>query len=372
MRLSYRRRLQRAGCLIGAMPCLAVMLFLLAIGPIPPPAAALIGAKPLSPGFLKGITYEAWWQGEYASAKSDKTLAEVIKPTGANWIALIIKCSQATLTSTDIHCKTDTSTPTDDDIRHVVRQAHQLGFQVMVKPHVNLDDPHLGRSEINFGQDTAAWQAWFASYTRFITHYARLAQEVGAEYFVVGTELAGTVDQTEQWRKIIGSVRQIYKGSLTYAALSYREEYRISWWDALDAIGINAYYPLTLTTIPTLAQLKLGWTPAALLLESLSKRWNRPIIFTEIGYLSVDGANRAAGYWAMDGATDVQEQADCYQAVFEVFQDKPWWQGVFWWSWSVDPNQGGPADRTYTAHNKPAGQILQRYFASQAATPAAP
>ena len=65
MRLSYRRRLQRVGCLIGAMPCLAVMLFLLAIGPIPPPAAALIGPKTLSPGFLKGITYEAWWHGEY-------------------------------------------------------------------------------------------------------------------------------------------------------------------------------------------------------------------------------------------------------------------------------------------------------------------
>jgi hypothetical protein len=227
----------------------------------------------------------------------------------------------------------------------------------MVKPHVNLDDPHLGRSEINFGQDKTAWDVWFASYTRFIIHYARLAQEV--------------VDQAEQWRKIIGGVRQVYKGSLTYAALSYREEYRISWWDALDAIGVNAYYPLTLTTTPTIAQLKLGWTPATLLLDSLAKRWNRPIIFTEIGYLSVDGSNRAPGYWALDGPIDLQEQADCYQAVFEVFQEKTWWQGVFWWSWSVDPKQGGLSDRTYTARNKPAGEILKRYFEGQT-TPAVP
>ena len=94
-------------------------------------------------------------------------------------------------------------------------------------------------------------------------------------------------------------------------------------------------------------------------LENLSNRWKRPIIITELGYLSIDGAARVPGYWGLDGATDVQEQADCYQAFFDVFEGKPWLQGVFWWSYSTKPDQGGLTDRTYTPHNKPAEKILR-------------
>lgn len=358
-----RTQIRRLGCLVTAVPCSVITVFLLAIGPFPPPPTLIAGPRNFIDGFQKGITYEAWWHGEYSSANSDKTLAQVIKPSGANWIAVIVKCTQLTLTSTNILCNTNASTASDEDIRHVIEYAHQLGLRVMLKPHIDLADPRIGRSDINFGQDQGAWQTWFDNYTRFITHYATLAQQLTADYFVVGTELSGTVDQTEHWRNVIKSVQQIYKGPLTYAALGYRDDYRVSWWDALDAIGINAYYPLTLSTKPTLAQLKLGWMPSVFLLDALSKHWNRPIIFTEIGYLSVEGTNRSPSYWALDGATSLQEQADCYQAVFEVFQDKPWWQGVFWWSWSTDPNQGGTTDRGYTGHGKPAENILKMYYA---------
>src|SRR6185295_14317301 len=100
-------------------------------------------------------------------------------------------------------------------------------------------------------------------------------------------------------------------------------------------------------------------------LEALHRRLNLPIIFTEIGYLSIAGTNHSPTNWANDGPTDVQEQATCYQAVFEVFQGKPWWHGVFWWSWSTDPNQGGLTDRTYAIHGKPAETILTAYFSAK-------
>jgi len=48
------------------------------------------------------------------------------------------------------------------------------------------------------------------------------------------------------------------------------------------------------------------------------------IHFTEIGYRSIDGANKAPWDWQISGTVDLQEQADCYQAVFEVFWDRPW------------------------------------------------
>ena len=40
--------------------------------------------------FQKGIVYATWWHGEYSSPESDQTLVKAIKPTGANWISIVV------------------------------------------------------------------------------------------------------------------------------------------------------------------------------------------------------------------------------------------------------------------------------------------
>ena len=355
----------RLGCILLIIPCSVTLVFVLLISVLSPPVQASIPPQAFPPGFMKGISYESWWNGEFASANSDRTLEEIIVPTGADWVAVIVKCFQDTTTSTEIHCLTNDRTATDDELRHMIRHAHDLGLQVMLKPHIDLPsltDSSGGRHRIDFGADEAAWAAWFDSYTRFITHYAELAQELDVEYFVVGTELWGTIHRAEEWRAVIEDVRAIYDGPLTYAALTYFEPMEISWWDELDAIGIDAYYALTLTKNPTIAQLRLGWTPIIAYLGWLAQHWDRPIILTEVGYLSVNGATMIPGDWSLQGELDRQEQADAYQALFEAFQGQDWWHGVFWWSLSTDPNQGGPDDWTYSFHDKPAEDVLRRYF----------
>jgi hypothetical protein len=360
----FLRRIPRGcritGCIVLAVPCGIIGAFLLFISLIsPPPSQTITPALP--PDFLKGITYESWWKGEFSSANSDETLAKIVQPLGANWIALIVKCHQAALTATEITC-TDDSTATDDELIHVIEYAHGLGIKVMLKPHIDMANPGDGRHNINFGGDESAWKAWFASYTAFITHYAKLARQTGADYFVVGTELWGTSSRADDWRAVIRAVRAVYDGPLTYAALTYLEPWQISWWDALDSIGIDAYYLLTLTDQPTVEQMKLGLQPNAFLLDQLAARWHMPILFTEIGYMSVDGANRLPGYWQLDGATDPQEQADAYRAIFEVFSGKSWWKGAFWWSLDTNPRQGGLADRGYSPHGKPAEDVLRAWY----------
>ncbi len=360
-----RRACLRAGCLLLAIPCALVGVFVLFISVLSPPVSAAVAPQPFSPDFMKGIIYESWWKGEFASANSDRTLAEIVVPTGANWLAVVVKCVQDTATSTDIRCLTDEQTASDDDLRHVIRRAHDLGLKVMLKPHIDLLDVANstgGRHTIGFGADEAAWAIWFDSYTRFIAHYAALAQELGVEYFVVGTELWGTTHRAGDWRAVIRQVRAVYDGPLTYAALTYLEPLQISWWDDLDAIGIDAYYVVTLTKNPTLAQMRLGWSPMVAYLGWLAERWNRPLILTEVGYMSVDGTNMLPGDWSLQGELDHQEQADAYQAVFESFQRRNWWQGVFWWSLSTDPNQGGANDSGYSFHDKPAEAVLTRFF----------
>jgi hypothetical protein len=154
----------------------------------------------------------------------------------------------------------------------------------------------------------------------------------------------------------------LYDGRLTYAALTYVEPLKITWWDALDSIGVDAYFGLSLTKAPTIEQMQLGWTPNVAFLGWLAQRWDKPIILTEIGYMSVDGTNILPGFWSLDGDVDLQEQADAYQALFESLQGQPWWGGVFWWSLTTNPEQGGAEDRGYSFHDKPAEDVLRRFF----------
>ncbi|MFO7322836.1 MAG: hypothetical protein DIU68_013990 [Chloroflexota bacterium] len=356
---------RRIGCLIASFPCALVSLFLIFVTVLSPPAPPSRPVEPLPDDFLKGISYESVGRGAFASADSDRTLEQIILPTGANWIAVIIKCYQETRTSTEIDCQSGPLTSSDEELRHVVARAHDLGLNVMLKPHIDLNQMENsleGRFNIGFGDDEAAWDAWFESYGEVVTHYARLAQAWGVGYFVVGTELAGTVHREDDWRNLIRQVREVYDGPLTYAALTYFEPLQIKWWDALDAIGIDAYYAISLTPNPTVEQMKLMWRPLIAYIGWLADRWAKPVIITEAGYMSVDGATVLPGDWSMQAEIDLQEQADAYRALFESFYGQPWWQGIFWWSQYTDPQRGGRYDRGYSFHGKPAADVLRQYF----------
>lgn len=361
MRLTRFRRL---GCLVLAFPCALVLVVLAFVTVLSPPAHAEVAPQPFPADFMKGISYESRQSGDFSSPDSEQTLRDIIVPTGANWVAVIVTCFQDTIASTEIDCSRPVNA-TDDDVRAAIQQAHAQGLKVMLKPHVDprhLPDSHTGRFSINFGSDDEKWAQWFASYTRFITHYAALAQETGAEYFTIGTELEGTVGRAAEWREIIRQIRALYSGPITYAALTYFEPLQVNWWDQLDAIGIDAYYALTLTTSPTTEQMEFGWTPNLAYLSLMESTWHKPIIITEVGYMSVNGTNILPGDWSLQGDIDLQEQADAYQALFDSLQGQPWWHGVFWWAVSTDPNQGGAQDRGYSFHGKPAEQVLKRYF----------
>jgi len=80
------------------------------------------------------------------------------------------------------------------------------------------------------------------------------------------------------WRSVISDVRGLYSGPLTYASNHSGEETSIKWWDAVDYIGVDAYYPLTYKNDPTVAELKTAWLTPTLTLENLSNQYNKPII----------------------------------------------------------------------------------------------
>ncbi|HQE91566.1 MAG TPA: hypothetical protein PLH19_01525 [Anaerolineae bacterium] len=315
----------------------------------------------------EGIAYVSWWFDQYESTASDESLSK-LADTGAGWISVLATWYQNTVTSTEIYSDAN-KTPTDVGVIHAITTAHDLGLKVMLKPHLDLsaDSTHW-RGQIGEEFTTAAqWDAWFASYQAFINHYAQIATDYDVEQFCIGTELDGTAVEELRWRELItgtGGIQSVYEGPLVYAA-NHTYTNTVMFWDALDYIGIDAYYALATTTTATLDDFKAGWAAPSAFLEKLADEWDKPIIFTEIGYRSIDGAGMAP--WAYEGnpALDLQEQADLYQAFFETVYQEPWFAGVFMWSWDTNPMQGGPCDRGYSPLDKPAEIVLREFYGGE-------
>jgi hypothetical protein len=100
----------------------------------------------------------------------------------------------------------------------------------------------------------------------------------------------------ERWTGLIGRLREVYRGRLGYAANF--DQYRdVAFWDALDVIGINAYFKLrqrplppevaTAGAPPKLAgELVEGWRAALGEIAGFREEQglDEPVIFTEMGY----------------------------------------------------------------------------------------
>jgi hypothetical protein len=309
----------------------------------------------------KGMSYACWGSGIYSTSDSDLSLSRLAE-TGSTWIALIVTGYQDNLRSTKIY--RNEATPTNEDLARAVARAHDLGLKVLLKPHLDLwDDATHWRGEIGNGFATEAqWTAWFDSYRAFINEFAELASSLKADMFCAGTELLGTTSRAADWRSVIADIRSRYGGPVIYAANHSGEETDLDWWDAVDIIGVDAYYPLSTRANPSLEEIKSSWAVHRDTLARLSSRWNRPIVFTEIGYRSIAGSVSHPWDWQIEGAVDLKEQATAYRAVMETFDGLPWFVGLFWWSWGTDPFEGGPCDDNYTPHDKPAEAVVRTWY----------
>ncbi len=328
------------------------------IPPLLPPVAEKAIFKP---EFQKGMTFIAWTEEGYSNPNSVKAM-EQMASLGIEWACLLPTWYQYQYNSTKIYPLRDKS-PSDESLIFAIRQLHELKFKLMLKPHLDLVQGNgKWRGEIGF-TNSGDWQAWFESYTAFILHYAELAAGENVEILCIGTELTNaTISQPAFWKELINKIRQVYKGQLTYAA-NWSEEFdSIEFWNELDYAGIDPYFPLVTSLRPTVEQLKSAWEDWLKKIEPWQKKINKPVILTEISYKSAVGANEEPWQHAPIGEVDLELQVNCYEALLQTFWDKPWFYGVYWWYWGVHPKMGGNTNRGFTPQNKPAGEVVSRWY----------
>ncbi|MEO0074298.1 MAG: hypothetical protein ABIK43_06570, partial [candidate division WOR-3 bacterium] len=315
---------------------------------------------------IKGVSFVRLPSGvHYDTPEADSSLHSLKVSTCANWITITPVWWQRDAGSSQVYLWTDSS-PSDSEIRHAVRLAHQFGLRVFLKPEVRCS------SQVWIGRHHPKSLSWFDSYRTFITRYARLAQEETCELFSIGYALDSAADEPEevtQWLGIIDTVRKLYTGRLTYAA-DWRTYRQIGFWDAVDYIGINAYFPLEDDTQSVSESVTFysriweqRWIPQIqAFLDSLGTA-RLPVVFTEIGYRSIRGCAGMPWDDTSAGAFDGWEQRCCYVAALHSLLGKPWFAGWFWREW-LTSNSRTISAQGYDFRSKPAQEVLRRWNSS--------
>jgi Glycoside Hydrolase Family 113 len=312
---------------------------------------------------FEGLTHVSWAPNEYTTP-AGTTSRDALAATGATWAGLLVTWYQASATAITI-APNPNSTPTDAALVAAIQEFHDKGVKVMLKPHVDGSD---GSWRGTF-QPTDV-DAWFQSFMAFSEHYATLAQDNNVEMLCFGTEfvdLSGAANR-DRWLAAIAAIRAIYTGPLAYAAnapYAGDEFTSVSFWDEVDVIGLDAYFPLTDHNDPTLAQLVAAWNSnrygeniVADVMNFAGAHPGKPVIFTEIGYRSAAGTNSRPYDWNLSAPADNIEQQNCYEALYEVWSPQSSeMRGNFYWAWSVPVP--APGDTDYTRWQKPAQTILQ-------------
>jgi len=261
-------------------------------------------------------------------------------------------------------------TPSREAWRQIGAEARRLGLRVLVMPVVLLKHPR--GSEWRGVIDPPDWSKWWEDYRSFITYFADIANDIGADGFMVGSELVSTEKYTSEWVKTIELVRQHYPNGLLGYSANWDHYEPVKVWDRLDFIGMTSYYTLADARNPSVEKIVEKWTPIRDRILAWRARTGRPLLLTEVGWCSQEGAAQYPwNYYQNQSATPAghEEQRRLYEAFMRVWQDAPGMAGVIWWE--LTPNAGGDTDYGYTPKDKPAEKLLRGWFERNAkqATP---
>lgn len=296
--------------------------------------------------FHKGVNFTAEWPDKYASHRT-RTLLSGLPDYGVNSIALV-PYGFSRKGSTEVRFDGRKVWENDASLEELTQLAHEKGMKVFLKPQLWV--PRSFPGELEFGTREEAG-IWFSGYAAFLEHYATLARRIEADLFCVGVEFSGLVRHEEEWRRLIQVARQCYSGPLVYAANWGSEFESVRFWDALDYIGLNNYYPL-----PD----DFSAEGVAEIVERVHRQYQRPVIFPEAGFPSLEAPHRQP--WdETPRRISLEDQARCYEAVLEAFYDQPWFQGVYWWKIGSN-GAGGPGDGSHTPWGKPAMDVVARWY----------
>jgi len=249
-------------------------------------------------------------------------------------------------------------------VKQYAEELQKRNIKIMLKPQIWVGHGKFtGYIEM---KNEANWKILEDSYSKFILEFAKLAVEVNADIFCIGTELEKFItNRPDYWENLIIEIKKIYSGKLTYAA-NWDEFKRTPFWSDLDFIGIDAYFPVSDKQTPTIADCKIAWQEHKAVLKNYFTTYKKPILFTEFGYRSVDYSGKEP--WKSDRSmteVNLEAQTNTTQALFDEVWQEDWFAGGFVWKWFHNHStSGGEHNARFTPQNKPVETLIKEHFAS--------
>ncbi len=297
----------------------------------------------------------------YLSTEASNSIDYTAKKLHCNALAVIPYAGMA-----DVHAPAwldfseGAGAENDESIVHCIWSARQSGETVMIKPQVWPWKDWTGEVSM---QNDADWKIFFDRYYRWIRHYAIMAELYEAEILCVGVEFSkATLQRPDDWRNMVNRLRGVYHGKITYAANWGEEFEKCQFWDALDYVGINCYYPISKKEKPSQKELNAGFADVIQKVEKVALTAKKPVLFTEIGFRSCASPWANPHAEADDRPADDEAQAACYRAMIAGLQNKPWCKGVYLWKWPAYMDDAQYDRRGFTPLGHPAEQLVEEWF----------
>jgi len=307
----------------------------------------LFWASGLRAEWINGLTIEAPRQPYAAGA-----FAEAATSLQTNWVAIVpYGFIYSGTAEVQFNIKRQWWGETREGAEVQIRSAKEQGQKVLLKPQVWLmGGAYTG--DLDFKTEKE-WLIFERSYRAYLLHYLESESCRSVDALCIGTEWETSVKKRPQfWRQLIRDIREIYSGPITYAANwdAYREP---RFWKSLDAIGVNAYFPLK----------RGGWLKWKNEMKSFSRKTGKPVVFTEFGYRSVDQTREQPWEEAKGRSANPQEQQQALEQLFQTFwnrEESSWFHGGFLWKWHLIP--GRKMSHGYTVQGKLAESLVAETY----------
>lgn len=315
------------------------------------------GVTPLAEDWHRGAVVPGYHHDVYEQPETEAALADLAL-TGADHVQLFFHWYMPGPHSSQIEPHRR-YTPTDASLLHAIEVAKSHGMSVSLHPVARPFDTWQGNIR------PTRLERWFRSYRAMIAHYAGLSEQGRADMLLVGAEFRTLQDETEEWRRVIEVARARFSGELAYASNGVTGALSVRFWRQLDYIAMSAYMVLAgRDPNPSTAALVRAWESRGYVdaIKRLRRRYDRPVLFTEIGYASRKGT--ASAPWAAGtGGISQTPQRRAYEAAYRVWSDYPWFDGLYWWRWM--PGAYNPADGSHSPRGKLAEDVMTAWSTAE-------
>ncbi|GAL76438.1 hypothetical protein JCM19275_1180 [Nonlabens ulvanivorans] len=234
-------------------------------------------------------------------------------------------------------------------------------LDVLLKPQI-----WIGRGsytgEINLKTEDD-WKVLEDSYTDYIMKFVNIAASENVAMFCIGTELDSFVElRPPILDQLIHKIRSIYKGKLTYAG-NWDSYKNVHFWEQLDYIGVDAYFPVSKEKTPHPLTIQESWKKWVDELSTLSRKLNKKILFAEYGYISADYAGLEPWKNAGEDRLENQKaQAILLQGLYDAVWKEEWFAGGFLWKHHAEDSRHRDFSKRFTTQGKEGEKVVAKNY----------